>query len=156
MKNFKKGLIYAGVLAFCIGFGAYIYCNSIKKKIPDKLYIYKQDKAVFSMDIPVVGTVAVTTEILIIAWTAICVVIPTAISEPNISVVLIAIKIPLHMKIINSATTIIQPTNPSSSANIENMKSLCGSGIYKYFCLLFPSPNPNIPPDPIAYKLCTV
>lgn len=43
MKNFKKGLIYAGVLAFCIGFGAYIYCNSIKKKIPDKLYIYKQD-----------------------------------------------------------------------------------------------------------------
>lgn len=54
MKNFKKGLIYAGVLAFCIGFGAYIYCNSIKKKIPDKLYIYKQDKAVFSMDIPVV------------------------------------------------------------------------------------------------------
>ena len=53
MKNFKKGLIYAGVLAFCIGFGAYIYCNSIKKKIPDKLYIYKQDKAVFSMDIPV-------------------------------------------------------------------------------------------------------
>ena len=57
MKDFKKGLIYAGVLAFCIGFGAYIYCNSIKKKIPDKLYIYKQDKAVFSMDIPVVGTV---------------------------------------------------------------------------------------------------
>ena len=53
MKDFKKGLIYAGVLAFCIGFGAYIYCNSIKKKIPDKLYIYKQDKAVFSMDIPV-------------------------------------------------------------------------------------------------------
>ena len=39
MKNFKKGLIYAGVLAFCIGFGAYIYCNSIKKKIPDKLYM---------------------------------------------------------------------------------------------------------------------
>ena len=57
MKDFKKGLIYAGILAFCIGFGAYIYCNSIKKKIPDKLYIYKQDKAVFSMDIPVVGTV---------------------------------------------------------------------------------------------------
>ena len=57
MKDFKKGLIYAGVLAFCIGFGGYIYCNSIKKKIPDKLYIYKQDKAVFSMNIPVVGTV---------------------------------------------------------------------------------------------------
>ncbi|MED9971817.1 MAG: hypothetical protein UE790_04215, partial [Lachnospira sp.] len=57
MKDFKKGLIYAGVLAFCIGFMAFFYCNSIKKKIPDKLYIYTQDKAVFSMDIPVVGTV---------------------------------------------------------------------------------------------------
>ena len=57
MKNFKKGLIYAAFLVFCICFGADIYCNSIKNKIPDKLYIYKQDKAVFSMDIPVVGTV---------------------------------------------------------------------------------------------------
>ena len=44
MKNFKKGLIYAVFLAFCICFVANIYCNSIKKKIPDKLYIYKQDK----------------------------------------------------------------------------------------------------------------
>ena len=25
--------------------------------------------------------------------------------------------------------------------------------MYKYFCLLFPSPAPNNPPDPIAYKL---
>ena len=57
MKDFKKGLIYASFLAFCIGFMAFFYCNSIKKKIPDKLYIYTQDKAVFSMDIPVVGTV---------------------------------------------------------------------------------------------------
>ena len=57
MKHFKKGLIYASFLAFCIGFMAFFYCNSIKKKIPDKLYIYTQDKAVFFMDIPVVGTV---------------------------------------------------------------------------------------------------
>ncbi len=57
MSKFKKGLIYAGFLVLCLGFTAYIYCNSIKKKIPDKLYIYTQDKAVFSMDIPVVGTV---------------------------------------------------------------------------------------------------
>lgn len=57
MKHFKKGLIYASSMAFCIGFMEFFYCNSIKKKIPDKLYIYTQDKAVFSMDIPVVGTV---------------------------------------------------------------------------------------------------
>ena len=50
MKDFKKGLIYAGILAFCIGFGAYIYCNSIKKKIPDKLYIYKADKGFLYID----------------------------------------------------------------------------------------------------------
>ena len=26
--------------------------------------------------------------------------------------------------------------------------------MYKYFCLLSPSPTPKSPPDPIAYKLC--
>ena len=31
---------------------------------------------------------------------------------------------------------------------------MCGSGIYKNFCLLSPNPTPNSPPDPIAYKLC--
>lgn len=57
MSKFKKGLIYASFLALCAGFISYIYCSSIKQKIPDRLYIYTQDKAVFSMDIPVVGTV---------------------------------------------------------------------------------------------------
>ena len=57
MSRFKKGLFYASFLVLCMVFTAYIYCDSIKKKIPDKLYIYTQDKAVFSMDIPVVGTV---------------------------------------------------------------------------------------------------
>ena len=57
MSRFKKGLFYASFLVLCMVFTAYIYYDSIKKKIPDKLYIYTQDKAVFSMDIPVVGTV---------------------------------------------------------------------------------------------------
>ena len=57
------------------------------------------------------------------------------------------------MKIANKAITKIQPTNPSSSAKIAKIKSLCGSGIYKYFCLLSPRPTPKNPPDPIAYKL---
>ena len=28
--------------------------------------------------------------------------------------------------------------------------------MYKYFCLLFPSPTPNNPPEPIAYKPCMI
>ncbi len=67
---------------------------------------------------------------------------------------LIAIKMPLHIKIANKINTTAQPMNPSSSPKIENIKSLCGSGIYRYFCLLSPNPTPNNPPEPIAYKLC--
>ena len=33
------------------------------------------------------------------------------------------------------------------------MKSFCASGNHKYFCLLWPSPLPKSPPEPIAYKL---
>ena len=57
------------------------------------------------------------------------------------------------MNTANNATTITQPINPNSSAKTANIKSLCGSDIYKYFCLLSPNPTPNNPPDPIAYKL---
>lgn len=68
-------------------------------------------------------------------------------------VAFIAIKTPLHINIANNISTIAQPTNPNSSPKIENIKSLWGSGKYKYFCLLSPRPEPNKPPDPIAYKL---
>ena len=80
-------------------------------------------------------------------------VIPTAIKLPNISGAFIAIKTPLHIKIANKINTIAQPIKPTSSPNIEKIKSLCGSGIYKNFCLLSPKPAPNKPPEPIAYKL---
>ena len=80
-------------------------------------------------------------------------VIPTAIKLPNISGAFIAIRTPLHIKIANRINTIAQPINPTSSPNIEKIKSLCGSGIYKYFCLLSPKPAPNKPPEPMAYKL---
>ena len=66
----------------------------------------------------------------------------------------IAISIPLQINSANKIITTVQPTKPNSSAKIENMKSFCGSGMYKYFCLLSPNPTPNNPPDPIAYKLC--
>lgn len=59
---------------------------------------------------------------------------------------LIAIKIPLHIKIANNINTATLPMNPNSSPKIEKIKSLCGSGIYKNFCLLSPSPAPNSPP----------
>ena len=80
-------------------------------------------------------------------------VIPAANKLPNISGAFIAIVIPLQINIANKIITIAQPINPSSSANTAKIKSLCGSGMYKYFCLLSPSPTPNSPPDPIAYKL---
>ena len=86
-------------------------------------------------DIPVFGIVFVTTPILIATWTITNVVIPVAIKLPNISGAFIAINIPLQINIANNINTTIQPTNPSSSAITENMKSLCGSGKYKYFAL---------------------
>ena len=73
-------------------------------------------------------------------------VIPTATKLPNISGALIAIRTPLHIKMANNIKTIAHPINPNSSPKIEKMKSLCGSGIYKNFCLLSPNPAPNSPP----------
>lgn len=73
-------------------------------------------------------------------------VIPTATKLPNISGALIAIRTPLHIKIANKTKTATHPINPNSSPKIEKIKSLCGSGIYKNFCLLSPNPAPNNPP----------
>ena len=65
---------------------------------------------------------------------------------PNISGDLIAIKTPLQMKMANKIKTTAHPINPNSSPKIEKIKSLCGSGIYKNFCLLSPKPAPKSPP----------
>lgn len=46
----------------------------------------------------------------------------------------------------NKIKTATHPIKPNSSPNIEKIKSLCGSGIYKNFCLLSPKPAPNSPP----------
>ena len=59
---------------------------------------------------------------------------------------LIAIRIPLHMNIANKINTATLPIKPNSSPNIEKIKSLCGSGMYRNFCLLSPNPAPNSPP----------
>lgn len=73
-------------------------------------------------------------------------VIPTATKLPNMSGALIAIRIPRHIKIANKTKTATHPINPNSSPRIEKIKSLCGSGMYKNFCLLSPNPAPNRPP----------
>mgnify|MGYP006990226098 CR=1 FL=1 len=54
---------------------------------------------------------------------------------PNISFDFIAITIPLQINTPKSNITNVHPTNPNSSAIIANMKSLCASGMYKYFCV---------------------
>lgn len=57
MKAFKKGMLYVSVVLTCLIVTGLIFLDAVKKKIPDKLYIYTQDNAAFLMDIPVVGTV---------------------------------------------------------------------------------------------------
>ena len=68
-----------------------------------------------------------------ITCTAINAVMPIAIKLPKLSFALIAISTPLTINTVNNASTTAQPTNPSSSAKIANIKSLCASGMYKYF-----------------------
>lgn len=85
----------------------------------------------------------VTTATLIITCIATSAVMPIATKLPNISGALIAISTPLHMKIANRINTSAQPINPNSSPNMEKIKSLCGSGMYKNFCLLSPKTCPK-------------
>ena len=101
----------------------------------------------------VAGIDEVTTAMFIITCIPTSAVIPDATKLPNMSGAFIAIRIPLHINIANSTITNAHPIKPNSSAKTENIKSFCGSGKYKYFCLLWPRPTPNNPPEPIAYKL---
>lgn len=84
----------------------------------------------------VAGIDDVTTAIFIITCNPTIVVIPAATRLPNMSGDFIAIKIPLQINIANKTITNVHPIKPNSSAKTENIKSFCGSGKYKYFCLL--------------------
>ena len=44
----------------------------------------------------------------------------------------------------------------SEIKTMEKMKSFWGSGIKRCFCLELPMPTPKKPPEPMAYKDCTV
>ena len=98
------------------------------------------------------GIEFVTTAIFKIACDEISVVIPIATKLPNKSGAFNEIIIPLIVNKANNIITKAQPTNPNSSAKIAKIKSLCASGIYKYFWVLFPNPTPNNPPEPIAIR----
>ena len=95
---------------------------------------------------PVGGILPLTTAILIKTWLAIIVVIPVAKKQPNLSLLFIAILIPLNINSPKIEINIIQPNNPNSSPIIEKIKSDSANGKNRYFCLLLNSPTPNNPP----------
>ena len=69
---------------------------------------------------------------------------------------LLAITNILHNRKINNDTTNIAPNIPSSSQITAKIMSFCASGIKLIFCMLLPSPLPKKPPEPMAYRDCTV
>ena len=77
--------------------------------------------------IPVIGTSATTTPMLMNAWRHSQAVIPAASSAPNVSGAPSAIRIPVRQTT-NSPTTMAAPTSPSSSPMIAKMKSLLAFG----------------------------
>ncbi len=81
-----------------------------------------------------------------ITWIPTSAVIPIATKLPNMSGARMAIKMPRQIKMANKINTMLHPIKPNSSPKMEKIKSLCGSGIYKNFCLLSPKPAPNNPP----------
>ena len=88
--------------------------------------------------------------------TASRVMIPTMVRAPNLSRALRASQYPRRISRANRTSTTSPPTKPSSSTTMGNTKSFSGSGIYSIFWMLFPSPRPSIPPEPMAMRDCTV
>ena len=77
---------------------------------------------------PVTGINPITTIRFINVWNINWNSIPNDKYLENKSFVLVDIFIPLYKIIKNKPTTIMAPITPNSSAIIENIKSVCGSG----------------------------
>ena len=98
----------------------------------------------------------VTTAMFKIAWIAICPITPTTSMAPNRSGALLAMTIIRHKSIMNMRIMATAPNNPSSSQIMEKIMSFCASGRKLNFCILCPSPLPQMPPLPMAYSACRV
>lgn len=77
---------------------------------------------------PVTGIIPITTIRFINVWNIIWKSIPNDRYFEKVSLVWVDIFIPRIKMIENSPTTIKAPATPNSSAIIENIKSVCGSG----------------------------
>ena len=62
----------------------------------------------------------------------------------------IYVQVSTQQNLANKIKTTLKNINDNKSEKIAKIKSLCGSGIYIYFCVLLPSPTPKRPPEPIA------
>ena len=74
--------------------------------------------------IPVTGTSATTTPMLMNAWMQTQAVMPAASRPPNVSGADSAILIPWYARSTNRAMTMPAPTSPNSSPMMAKMKSL--------------------------------
>ncbi|MNN87073.1 hypothetical protein D3C81_2045750 [compost metagenome] len=70
----------------------------------------------------------ITTPMLITTCTPTIPTIPTASKLPKVSSIVIATRMPRHTKIKNNNRTKSPPIKPNSSARMEKIKSVCGSG----------------------------
>ena len=77
---------------------------------------------------PVTGSSATTTAILMNAWRQSQAVIPAARSAPNVSGARIAVRIPAQASTKKRVITAAAPTNPNSSPMIAKMKSFQAFG----------------------------
>ena len=98
---------------------------------------------------PVGGIEPVTTATLMRVCTAMTAATPTHKRQPNRSHAPSPILISLITKTAKTTSKSPAPTNPNSSAMIENMKSLSENGKNKYFWRELNSPTPNHPPEPM-------
>ena len=78
--------------------------------------------------IPVTGSNATTTAMLMNAWRQSQAVMPAASRAPNVSGARIAVRIPARARTRNRVITAAAPTNPNSSPMIAKMKSFQAFG----------------------------
>ena len=105
---------------------------------------------------PVNGSSAIIEDKFIAIWIPNQEVNPIAKILPKLSEQSCAILRPLNTTKKNNPIKTAAPKKPNSSPTIPNIESVETSGIYSNFCLEWPNPKPNNPPDPRAIKTCDI